>query len=99
MDSGFKVWLPTLNVIEPEKVSVADLAKEPMIMLEKGRQAEISNMFEKQHLQANVKFRTFDDYALLSMVENGIAVGVLPKLILERLNYRVEVREIGFFGN
>lgn len=34
MDSGFKVWLPTLNVIEPEKVSVADLAKEPMIMLE-----------------------------------------------------------------
>ena len=87
--------LPETHALaDREKVSVADLAKEPMIMLEKGRQAEISNMFEKQHLQANVKFRTFDDYALLSMVENGIAVGVLPKLILERLNYRVEVREI-----
>ena len=63
-------------------------------MLEKGRRAEISRIFDDRKLAPNVKFRTFDDYALLSMVEVGIAVGVLPKLILGRHGYLVAVRSI-----
>lgn len=75
-------------------VEVERLAQEPLIMLEKGKRAEISRMFESRDLTPNIKFQTFDDYALLSMVESGIAVGILPRLILGRLNYRVAVRRI-----
>ncbi len=94
-DDELLAILPCKHKLARKKaVKIEDLAQESLIMLEKGKRAEISRLFESRNLAPNVKFRTFDDYALLNMVENGIAVGILPKLILERLNYKVEVRPL-----
>ena len=34
----------------------------------------------------------WEDYAVMSMVESGLGVSVLPKLILRRIPYRIAAR-------
>lgn len=52
---------------------IADLEREwNLTLLEKGAKAEIAALFERYHLQPNVHFTTWDDYAVMSMVESGL---------------------------
>ena len=81
-----------------------ELENEPFMLLEKGAKAEISEIFENHDLHPHVHFTTWDDYAVMSMVEQGLGIAILPELILKRIPYRIvakplEVpafREIGF---
>ncbi len=77
-----------------EKFPVAALCKEPFMLLEKGAKAEISEIFERNNLKPNVKFTTWDDYAVMSMVESGLGIAILPELILKRVPYRIIAKEL-----
>ena len=77
-----------------DRVSLAQLAEEPFLLLEKGGNAEIARMFRAQGLAPDVRFTTWDDYAIMSMAENGLGVSILPELILRRCPYRIELREL-----
>ena len=77
-----------------EKFPVAALCKEPFMLLEKGAKAEISEIFERNNLTPNVKFTTWDDYAVMSMVESGLGIAILPELILKRVPYRIIAKEL-----
>jgi len=77
-----------------ERIPVAALCKEPFMLLEKGAKAEISEIFERCNLTPNVHFTTWDDYAIMSMVEHGLGVSILPELILKRIPYHVVTREL-----
>lgn len=76
------------------KFPVAALCNEPFMLLEKGGKAEISRIFEENNLTPNVKFTTWDDYAVMSMVENGLGISVLPELILRRVPYKIIAKEL-----
>ena len=74
---------------------IADLEREwNLTLLEKGTKAEIAALFERYHLQPNVHFTTWDDYAVMSMVESGLGISILPELILKRVPYRIAIREL-----
>lgn len=81
-----------------------DLEDQPFMLLEHGGKTEVSELLEKNHVKPDIRFTTWDDYAILSMVESGLGIGILPRLILRRIPYRVEIRsfsepffrEIGF---
>lgn len=83
---------------------IRELCNEPFMLLEKGARAEISNLFERNGLKPNVRFTTWDDYAVMSMVESGLGVSILPQLILKRVPYNIvsksldveAYRQIGF---
>lgn len=77
-----------------EKVPLEALCGEPFMLLEKGAKAEISHLFESRGLKPNVKFTTWDDYAVMSMVESGLGVSILPELILRRAPYRIITKEL-----
>ena len=77
-----------------ERFPVKALCGEPFMLLEKGAKAEISEVFEKNGLTPNVKFTTWDDYAVMSMVESGLGISILPKLILKRIPYRIAAKEL-----
>ena len=89
---------------ECEVFPLKELCKEPFMLLEKGAKAEISEVFERNGYVPNVHFTTWDDYAVMSMVESGLGVSILPKLILKRVPYEIlektldvpAYREIGF---
>ena len=77
-----------------EKIPVTALCSEPFMLLEKGEKAEISEIFERCGLTPNVHFTTWDDYAIMSMVESGLGISILPELILRRVPYRIAAKEL-----
>lgn len=77
-----------------DKFPIHALSEEPFILLEKGDKAEISEIFERCNLIPNVRFTTWDDYAIMSMVENGLGISILPQLILKRVPYNIVIKEL-----
>ena len=77
-----------------ETFPVAALCGEPFILLEKGAKAEISEIFDRLHVTPKVRFTTWDDYAVMSMVESGLGISILSELILRRVPYRIIAREL-----
>ncbi len=76
------------------KFPVAALCDDPFMLLEKGAKAEVSEIFERCGLTPNVHFTTWDDYAIMSMVESGLGISILPQLILKRVPYRIIAKEL-----
>ena len=64
------------------------------MLLEKGARAEVSEIFERNGLVPRIHFTTWDDYAIMSMVESGLGVSILPELILKRIPYRIVIKEL-----
>ncbi|TWT27216.1 LysR family transcriptional regulator [Planomicrobium sp. CPCC 101110] len=76
------------------KFPISELTKSPFMLLEKGAKAEIAEIFEKHRISPEVHFTTWDDYAIMSMVENGLGISILPELILQRIPYRIVAKEL-----
>lgn len=91
-----------LLVILPEDHPMADcerfpvkaLCDYPFMLLEKGAKAEISEIFVKCNIEPNIHFTTWDDYAIMSMIESGLGISILPELILQRTPYRIIAKEL-----
>lgn len=77
-----------------ERVPVRALCDHPFMLLEKGGNADMAEIFQRCGLTPRVHFTTWDDYAIMSMVESGLGVSVLPALILRRIPYKIAVREL-----
>ncbi len=77
-----------------DKIPLPALCSYPFLLLEKGAKAEISEIFERHGLTPQTQFTTWDDYAVMSMVESGLGVSILPELILKRIPYRIIEKEL-----
>lgn len=77
-----------------ERFPVASLCDDPFMLLEKGAKAEVSEIFERCNLTPKVHFTTWDDYAIMSMVESGLGISTLPQLILKRVPYHIVAKEL-----
>ena len=77
-----------------EKFPVKGLCDYPFMLLEKGAKAEISEIFERNKIKPDIRFTTWDDYAVMSMVENGLGIAILPELILRRVPYKIVTKEL-----
>lgn len=66
----------------------------PFMLLEKGARAEISEIFERFNVLPKIHFTTWDDYAIMSMVENGLGISILPQFILQRIPYKIITKEL-----
>lgn len=75
-------------------VTLEDLSKEPFILLEEGELSEPLEIFKKNDLYPNIQFRVHDDYTIMSMVESGLGISILPQLILNKVSYQLVAKEI-----
>ncbi len=83
------------HILSDKKVfPVTALCGEPFMLLEKGAKAEVSEIFERCNLTPKVHFTTWDDYAIMSMVESGLGISILPQLILKRVPYKIIAKEL-----
>lgn len=84
------------SLAQLERVPVEALAEQPFILLDKAgnRDREVMQVFEQAGTAPRVRFTTLDDYAVMSMVEHGLGVSILPQLVLRRIPYRVALRPL-----
>ena len=73
---------------------VQALGTQPFILLEKGANHETSDALAQCGVAPDVRFTTWDDYAIMAMVECGLGISLLPELILRRVPYRIAIRRL-----
>lgn len=76
---------------------VEALADYPFMALERDDGAgvsEVARIFDAAGIPMHARFTTWDDYAIMSMVEQGLGIAILPALILQRCPYRIATRPL-----
>ena len=75
-------------------VTLEELSKEPFLLLEEGSLSEPLAAFQANGLEPHIRLRVHDDYSILSMIEAGLGVSILPELVLRKTNYQVAILPI-----
>ena len=79
---------------ERETISAEEICDYPFLLLEKDNNKVVSEVFQKENLKPHIRLTTWDDYAIMSMVERGFGVSILPNLILQRVPYKIVSRSL-----
>lgn len=77
-----------------ETVNIHELEGQPFMLLEHGGRTEVSDLLDRYGVKPDIRFTTWEDYAIMAMVEKGFGLSVLPRLILERIPYNIAVRSL-----
>lgn len=67
---------------------------EPFLALEHGADTEVAALFDRTGFHPKTTLTTWDDYAIMAMVEKGLGLAILPRLILQRVPYRLAFRPL-----
>lgn len=87
--------LPKNHPLSSKKtVALADLADCPNILLDEGELSVPLNAYEKNHLEPNIQYRVYDDYSIITMVEQELGVSILYKAVVQNLERSCAVRPI-----
>lgn len=81
---------------EYETISAEMLCEYPFLLLEKDNNKVVSEVFQREKLKPHIKVTTWDDYAIMSMVERGFGISILPELILQRVPYNIVSRSLDY---
>lgn len=91
----YKVVLPVGHPLaQKETVSINDLEGQPFLLLEHGGKTEVSDLLSAARVNPDIRFTTWEDFAIMAMVEKGLGIGILPNLILRRAPYQMEIRSL-----
>ncbi len=66
----------------------------PFLLLEHSGKTEVSDLLEHAHVKPDIRFTTWEDFAIMAMAEKGMGVSILPGLILQRIPYQIETRPL-----
>lgn len=91
----YKVVLPKGHLLaENEKINIKDLEGQPFLLLEHGGKTEVSELLERDNVHPRIRFTTWEDFAIMSMVEKGLGISILPDMILQKIPYEIEIRPL-----
>ncbi len=78
-----------------ERLPEAAVNGAPFLLLadEDGRSV-VADWIKARGLSPDVRFSSWEDFAILAMAEQGFGIGVIPKLMLRRTDWRVAVRPL-----
>ncbi len=91
----YKLVLPPGHrLAEKDSIDIKELQGMPFLLLEHGGKTEVSMLLERFHVQPDIRFTTWEDFAIMAMVEKGMGVSILPDMILRRIPYQLEIRPL-----
>ncbi|WP_438296645.1 LysR family transcriptional regulator [Sporosarcina sp. FA15] len=74
-----------------QEVSFADIKEEMLIMSKKGSDNDLKRIFHENNVTPHIKFELADDQAIISMVQNGMGISILPEMVLYRVPHNVRI--------
>ncbi len=77
-----------------ETVTLEELSREPYILLDEGELSEPLEFFRANGLEPNTQYIVYDDYTIMSMVEEGLGISVLSALVLNKHKRNISVKSI-----
>ncbi len=91
----YKVVLPQGHPLAKNKtIEIEALSGLPFLLLEHGGKTEVTDLLERYNISPDIRFTTWEDFAIMSMAEKGLGVGILPGMILQRIPYKIEIRPL-----
>ncbi len=60
-------------------------------MSKKGSDNDLKRIFKENNVTPNIKFELADDQAIISMVQNGMGISILPEMVLYRVPNNVRI--------
>lgn len=95
LEDSFAVVLPEDHPLARREALPLDLLQgESFIFLEPEDNRPIESHMEQLGFRPRVKYRVKDDYTIMALVENGLGVSILPRLVLNRAPYRIRAVEL-----
>ena len=79
---------------ERERLPVGYFACEPVISLAETTDHDSRAVFEAAGITPNLRYCITDDYAMISMVENNMGIGLVPELLLGKRAADVKLMEV-----
>lgn len=77
-----------------KRISIEQLVDEPFITPKSGYDKDIIRIMKETNTNLKITFEMADDQAIISMVENGLGVSIIPELVLEGLPNKVSIHEL-----
>ena len=94
-EDEYVVVLPQHHPLaDKEKIAAEDLEDEPFFLLEHGGRTEVTELLEKRKAHPKIRITTWEDYAIMAMVEKGLGIGILPRMILKKIPYHIVIRPL-----
>lgn len=72
-----------INYFKGEVFPIKYFHHAPFIALPEYFDHEVSDIFQENSIVPDVKFSSTDDYTIISMVEQGLGISILPKMVLQ----------------
>ena len=88
-DQMMAVLPPDHPLAQAKEFPLEALENEPFMILEKGNGAEVDSILKQRGVHPRVSFTTWDDYAIMAMVERGLGMSILTEMIMRRCPYNV----------
>lgn len=91
-EGELRAVLPANHILASNPfVTLEEIASEPFLLLEEGALSEPLEAFHHAGLEPNIKLCVHDDYSIMSMIEAGLGVSILPELVLQKVSYNVAI--------
>lgn len=79
---------------QKNEIRFDDIKEERLIKSKKGSDNDLKRILNENHITPISKFELTDDQAIISMVQNGMGISILPEMTLHRLPPNVRVMPI-----
>lgn len=83
------IVLPPEHPLAGGAVSLEQLRDETFVLQESGYSQITEKMFKSAHMRPKQQYTVKDDYTVMSMVESGLGVSLLPELMLQRTPFKM----------
>ena len=70
------------------------IKEEPLIKSRKGSDNDLIRIFKENNVTPNIKYELSDDQAIISMVEHGMGISILPEMVLHRVPANVRTLKL-----
>lgn len=93
-DPMYVVVPPQHSLAQLDKIPLRELEQYPFLLSQVGRDSEVLDILEAHQINLDVHFTTWDDYAIMAMVEKGLGISMLSGMILRRQNFHILIKEL-----